>query len=825
MTTDVNVSQRIGAALGTRSVTPKERGALARASEGVATWDELPMGAQALVEAIEDRPLTGNAMPDEEPIGKPGKKPGLTAAAPLYGITDLGLKIGIGHTLCDLLTFCRNPLHPGPCKGWKHSLRAVAPGLHETMEKDRLAKVDARRAERAAAAGGKAPKVRALKHERAAAFWRKNADPAPLKAGEHRTLTAPDGTRAEIFQTGAGVTVQVRDGAGASRTDLTKTFPTETQALAHLADVAGKLAGEQDRGGTGPGRAEGGAPVIPAERQRRLDAASAKTKAAFDREGQGKGRDGDGDGKKGEGKDKGTDVRLTRTGDGKGGTMSTAKVRVTLPDGTVSEQSNKGGWTHAVIGKRDPKAEAADFRKRAAAAESTGTPAGAHGAASLRKLADEAESDPREHYVAAWSKSAANAQKKRDQLAATRTGHSFTVKPADADGPVTPPPAKQDDGLDRYRTTPEEYRNHYDGYTDNELKRAAHDERVATQGRPRKEIIADLAKVRAAQDRDVLERNLRERAGGSGGGSTETRPAGVGGNLELTEINGGWKGGRKTDTAPAPEPKAQPTYKVRRDPHAGGGLIRHQLVRTDPDGTETVVGLGTEQGPLIKRRRALEAEHGPAAPVAKLEKEEEKLRARLDAYRAKRAGNTRKRATVAEEEVVERLQNLAPRLARSRREEAQAAEQAKPRGLGGTTGLDSRVIDRLVRNNLANPQQADRMDAEAVPARANGSVPEAVVRAAADVVPDLRHEAGRSEFRRLIGMPSVPKDIRPEDVTEMDVADVRFGDLVLNADGSFPAQITTVVGSGPDRKMLGLGILGLTPVQKSRTVRVVRPTG
>lgn len=407
MTTDtVNVSQRIGAALGTRSVTPKERGALARASEGVTTWDELPMGAQALVEAIEDRPLTGNAMPDEEPVGKPGKKPGLTAAAPLYGVTDLGLRIGTGHTLCDLLTFCRNPLHPGPCKGWKHSLRAVAPGLHETMEKDRLAKVDARRAERAAA--GTTPKVRALQHERSAAFWRKNAAPAPLKAGEHRTLTAPDGTRAEIFQTGAGVTVQVRDGAGASRADLTKTFPTETQALAHLADVAGKLAGEQDRGGTGPGRAAGGAPVIPAERQRRLDAAAARTKAAFERKGSG-----------------GT-VDSTRTSDGKGATVE-----------------------------------------------------------------------------------------------------------------------KQNDGLDRYRTTAEEYRNHYDGYTDNELKRAAHDERVATQGRPRKEIIADLAKVRAAQDRDVLERNLRDRAGGSGGGSTETRPAGVGDSLELTEIGGGWKGGGK----------------------------------------------------------------------------------------------------------------------------------------------------------------------------------------------------------------------------------------------------------------------------------------
>jgi len=84
----------------------------------------------------------------------------------LYGLAALEM---VGHDRCDIAAFCRNPLHPGPCKGWKHTLKAMAPGVHKAVEDGRLERVHKRRAERAAAhkaAGTKAPRLRKLKHER-----------------------------------------------------------------------------------------------------------------------------------------------------------------------------------------------------------------------------------------------------------------------------------------------------------------------------------------------------------------------------------------------------------------------------------------------------------------------------------------------------------------------------------------------------------------------------------------------------------------------------------------------------------------------------------
>ncbi len=48
------------------------------------------------------------------------------------------------HTQCGW-TFCRNPLHPGPCKGWKHTLKQVAPGALDALEKVRLKKLNDKR--------------------------------------------------------------------------------------------------------------------------------------------------------------------------------------------------------------------------------------------------------------------------------------------------------------------------------------------------------------------------------------------------------------------------------------------------------------------------------------------------------------------------------------------------------------------------------------------------------------------------------------------------------------------------------------------------------
>lgn len=87
-------------------------------------------------------------------------RPQLEATYALYGLDP--------HLDCNLNVFCRNPLHPGPCKGWKHSLKAIAPDVHAEKERKRLEQVHARReAKRQAArdAGLPEPRFRKLKHE------------------------------------------------------------------------------------------------------------------------------------------------------------------------------------------------------------------------------------------------------------------------------------------------------------------------------------------------------------------------------------------------------------------------------------------------------------------------------------------------------------------------------------------------------------------------------------------------------------------------------------------------------------------------------------
>jgi hypothetical protein len=56
-----------------------------------------------------------------------------------------------GHADCGLSVYCRNPLHPGPCKGWKKHLGATAPGVLAALEKVRHQKLAESRAKRAAA--------------------------------------------------------------------------------------------------------------------------------------------------------------------------------------------------------------------------------------------------------------------------------------------------------------------------------------------------------------------------------------------------------------------------------------------------------------------------------------------------------------------------------------------------------------------------------------------------------------------------------------------------------------------------------------------------
>lgn len=68
-----------------------------------------------------------------------------------YTSMSWDLQMAAAHAGCHISAFCRNPLHPGPCKGWKHHLGLVSPGAlhalekirHEKLESNRKAKVKA----------------------------------------------------------------------------------------------------------------------------------------------------------------------------------------------------------------------------------------------------------------------------------------------------------------------------------------------------------------------------------------------------------------------------------------------------------------------------------------------------------------------------------------------------------------------------------------------------------------------------------------------------------------------------------------------------------
>jgi hypothetical protein len=64
----------------------------------------------------------------------------------------LSAPVFIDHRDCRPDRFCRNPLHPGPCKGWKGTLAKVAPGALKIIEEARREKLAARKAAKLKAA-------------------------------------------------------------------------------------------------------------------------------------------------------------------------------------------------------------------------------------------------------------------------------------------------------------------------------------------------------------------------------------------------------------------------------------------------------------------------------------------------------------------------------------------------------------------------------------------------------------------------------------------------------------------------------------------------
>lgn len=66
-------------------------------------------------------------------------------ASGAYSSLSWDLQMAAAHADCHISAFCRNPLHPGPCKGWKHHLGLVSPGALHALERSRHDKLEARR--------------------------------------------------------------------------------------------------------------------------------------------------------------------------------------------------------------------------------------------------------------------------------------------------------------------------------------------------------------------------------------------------------------------------------------------------------------------------------------------------------------------------------------------------------------------------------------------------------------------------------------------------------------------------------------------------------
>lgn len=80
-------------------------------------------------------------------------------ASSAYTSMSWELQMAAAHADCHISAFCRNPLHPGPCKGWKHHLGLVSPGALHALEKARYEKLEERRKSKVAALLAQGKKV------------------------------------------------------------------------------------------------------------------------------------------------------------------------------------------------------------------------------------------------------------------------------------------------------------------------------------------------------------------------------------------------------------------------------------------------------------------------------------------------------------------------------------------------------------------------------------------------------------------------------------------------------------------------------------------
>lgn len=97
---------------------------------------------------------------NRDPFGLGAQLYGFQAVPDTFAITSWGALDGVvdldaagAHEACWISSFCRAPLHPGPCKGWKKKLGTDAPGVLKAIEAARKEKLAAKRKATADAKG------------------------------------------------------------------------------------------------------------------------------------------------------------------------------------------------------------------------------------------------------------------------------------------------------------------------------------------------------------------------------------------------------------------------------------------------------------------------------------------------------------------------------------------------------------------------------------------------------------------------------------------------------------------------------------------------
>lgn len=113
---DVALSRRIAAAFA-HECRPDEQDFIVREANPVEGWTDLDPEVQELIEELEGRPLKPDA-PLEMKLAALEQEGGVTASA---------------HAMCTE-EFCRNPLHPGPCKRWRFRVPGRSDRRRDTGE-------------------------------------------------------------------------------------------------------------------------------------------------------------------------------------------------------------------------------------------------------------------------------------------------------------------------------------------------------------------------------------------------------------------------------------------------------------------------------------------------------------------------------------------------------------------------------------------------------------------------------------------------------------------------------------------------------------------